>query len=150
MIKSRVETGHSEASLRGEEQQRQKVEQEEISVIVVHIIIKTQVIYCNKTCLVDNTFLSSTSVFHNFFPMMEPVKQFPMFQETPSHKHENKTTWQLAAHGDYSIGVECWTEIFDIFGIFCCIPVFLFIYSTILAEPLNVFFGTPMVPQNCA
>jgi hypothetical protein len=57
---------------------------------------------------------------------------------------------QLAAHGGYSISAECWTEIFDIFEIFCCIPVFLFIYSTTLAEPLNVFCGTPMVPQNCA
>jgi len=61
-------------------------------------LIKTQIIYCNKFCLVDNIFLSSTSVFHKFFPMIDPVKQFPVFRETPFHKHENKTTRQLAAH----------------------------------------------------
>lgn len=91
---------------------------------------------------------------HNFppwwDPMMVPVKQFPMFREIPSHKHEYKTTRQLAAHGDYSISAECWAEIFDIFGIFCCILVFLFIYCTVLPEPLYVFCGTPMVPQNWA
>jgi len=68
--------------------------------------------------------------------MMGPVKQIPMFRKTPFHKHGNKTTRQLAARGDYSISAECWTEIFDIFWTFCCIPVFLFIYSTILAELL--------------
>jgi Na+/citrate or Na+/malate symporter len=56
----------------------------------------------------------------------------------------------LAAHGDYSINAEYRTEIFDIFENFCCIPVFLFIYSTILVVSLNVFCGTSMVPQNCA
>ena len=84
------------------------------------------------------------------FPMMKLEKQFPKFRKTPSHKHEKKKR-QLAAHVDYSNSAECRTEIFDIFGIFfCCIPVLLFIYSTIFAESLNVFCWNPLVPQNCA
>ena len=40
MIISRMETDDLEAWVRDEEQQRQKAEQEEISIIVVHIIVK--------------------------------------------------------------------------------------------------------------
>jgi hypothetical protein len=150
MIISGVETDHLETWFRDEEQKPQKAEQEEISIIVYTLLLKRKLFIATKLSSLTIYSFPLRRCYTNFFPMMELVKQFPKFRETPSYKHGTKEAVDSSRRLLHQRRMPDRNFRYTVFGIFCCIPVFLFIYSTILAVSLNVFCGKLMVPQNCA